>query len=188
MNFPPSEYYKFEVDGRHIEQRENTSGSCDRLVSSDLGDCLLNYDSNDIVLVTPGHYKLDYVEYFDFPVLMKGLQPPNLADEIVVSDARSFPSIFQFLATTVSIENIDFHLNFSRIVFNVRRGTLDLKNVHFENSVAKDTIAIQLLKGTRLVALGCRFSSFNEAIVCQQGCVIELVDCTFEKNCSCIRV
>lgn len=148
-------------------------------------DSLLNYSAEDIIFIAPGIHQLTNREYFDFPITIKGLGEDG---EVTISDERSYWCIFESLATSVVIENVTFNVKFCHSAIIVKRGTVHLNSVIFENQNFRTSRAIYIYKNGTLLAEKCTFLNFDIAIICMEGSTLRLVDCTFENNDSCIEV
>lgn len=135
--------------------------------------------------MAPGMHQLTNREYFDFPITIKGLGEDA---EVTISDRRSYWCIFESLATSVVIENVTFRVKFCHSAIIVKRGTVHLNSVIFENQTSSTSRAIYIYKNGTVLAEKCTFYNFDIAIICMKGSTLRLSDCIFKNNDSCIEV
>lgn len=144
----------------------------------------MNYASDETIVISTGVHLVDS-QQLDSNLTMWGLdeeQRPTIVDKT---------SYWYFLKTNgdnVLLRNLVINQQLCQAAIFVSEGVTEIDSVILNVKRSVKSVAIVVGCNASLLGSRCRFVGFDVAIFCLSGSAVELTDCVFENNGTCVEV
>lgn len=139
---------------------------------------------DETIIVSTGTHLVDS-QRLDSNVTLWGLhkeQSPTIVDK------TPYWYFLKMTGDNIILRNLVINLRHCQAVIFVSEGVTELDSVILKVERSFKSVAVVVGDNASLVANRCRFVDFDVAIFCLSGSAVELTDCVFENNGTCLEV